>query len=480
MASRRLRALLLTPVSGRRWRTTAVLAGFLAAAGLGNCIGHSAEDPDRPWPTRTRSVDPRVRGEAGTEKVIFIVIDALRRDHLGANGYARPTSPTIDRLASEGLLFARTVVHASQTVPSMLSILTSKLPSEHGVQYDSASGSFGPDGLTAAPVVDEGLVLMAEIFAGAGFHTAAIVANPWLRRAHGFAQGYAEYTELDGGDGRDVTALARQTLLDHRGERAFLYLHYMDVHSPYAGYPSDRRGVPPPFERPEGGRYRYHNGLATGIRAEDLAYTMTLYDEGIYYVDQLISKLLAFLAAEGMDRDATIVVLSDHGDEFMEHGGLGHGTTLHAELIQSFAILWSPRRVEARRFEGCARGIDVLPTLLSLHGIAAPPGLRGVDLLEPGARAACAAETVSELADEKALIAHGWKLVRRVSSGAETFEYVGEDGVPDPGPAPERRPPDAMRHRIGEVIEQASRSRSAPAPLDPADESRLRELGYLR
>jgi len=128
------------------------------------------------------------RTEHETDLVIFVVIDTLRRDHLGIYGYERETSPFLDELAPRSLFLRHMVAHASQTVPSMASIFTSTLPSEHQIQFYPDTMDFGT--AANAPVLRSDLTTMAERFQAAGYETAGFVTNPWLRRELGFAQGF--------------------------------------------------------------------------------------------------------------------------------------------------------------------------------------------------------------------------------------------------------------------------------------------------
>ena len=138
------------------------------------------------------------------QRVVFVVIDALRRDHLGVYGAHRPISPNIDRLAREGLFLSNVTSSSSHTVPATLTLVSSLLPSEHGIQYWSGGHSFRPDGENVFPRLADEITTVAEYFSAAGYYTAGIVANPWLSRAHGFAQGFAEYVELVSRDGARI------------------------------------------------------------------------------------------------------------------------------------------------------------------------------------------------------------------------------------------------------------------------------------
>ena len=411
------------------------------------------------------------QGERAGPVVLFVLIDALRRDRLGVYGHPRPTSPTLDRLAREGLFLADLVAHSSQTVPSTLSILSSRLPHEHGVQYDPRTRSVAGSRTPGAAVVPEGLPLLAEILAEAGFFTAAIVANPWLQAGSGFERGFAEYVEFESRDGAEINRVARRILAQRAGRKTFLYLHYMDVHNPYEG-PLRR---PAPFARPPRGAYVYSNGPVPGLSRDDLEFTQALYDERIVYVDGHLAELIDFAHRIGLDADLTVVVTSDHGDEFYEHGGLGHGTTLYGELIDSFAIFWNPGRIPARRIDRRLPAIDLVPILLDGLGLSAPAGLGG----RPLAVRAESRPIFAELADRKAVIRGDWKLQVDLESGAEELHALDGAGRGENAPRddPEQR---ALLRALLEPLLEASRSAEREEVPYPAEaRRRLRALGYL-
>jgi arylsulfatase A-like enzyme len=425
------------------------------------------------------------RGEASPERcherVVFVLIDTLRRDHLGVYGYERPISPTLDRLARGGLFLSNQVASSSHTVPSTLSLLTSLLPSQHGVQYWTSTQGFSPEREHVFPLVSNDLHMLAEYFSEAGYTTAAVVSNPWLKRRFGFAQGFSRYRMFKSRDGALVNRAARQMLAQHHDEKLFLYLHYMDVHVPYTG----RELEPPPFSRPEKGKLLPEaNGPRPGLDPDDLAFTQAHYDERIWYMDGLLDELITYVSEHGLDCDTTWVVTSDHGDEFNEHGGLGHGTTVYNELIASFAILWNPKRFAPRRVEHYTHAVDVLPTLLEAQGIEPGAQAAGHSLHAPPGHAPPAyPETgfVAELAERKALIRGEWKLILDRKQGTGNLYRVGPSGaieseemfVRDPKRKAALRA--ELRARVG-----ASRAAAGPAPpVDPETRRELRELGYL-
>jgi len=420
--------------------------------------------------------------DADRENVILIVIDALRRDHLSCYGYPRNTSPTIDGLAQGGFFLENVVVHAPQTVPSTVSLLTSRLPYQHGIQYWPRLNAFG-HAPGEVPVLDGGLKTIAEYFHDAGYATMAAVANPWLKADHGFAQGFDQYWEddcrlygVDFCDGADLNEAAKAFLQEEEHQRSFLYLHYMDVHSPYVGNPD----VEPAFRLAEG-EYVYKNGLVPDLSSEDLEYTKSRYDEKILYVDGLIRELLDFLKAKESLDDTTIIITSDHGDEFFEHGGLGHGHTLYSELTRSFVILWGSRfpRTSVPSYHAA---VDMLPTVLDGFGIEPDTSLEGVSALPRKGEDGSAPEPraiITEIGPQKAVILEPWKLIMEVQTGRERFFHIGSGGAIE---TEEQVPPPDVARQMREIVEDVLRRAKKDfesAPADARTLMRLRALGYL-
>jgi len=357
--------------------------------------------------------------------VVLVLIDTLRRDHVAALGYDRATTPNLDRLASEGFVASGMLTHASQTVPSVASIFTSKPPHEHGIQFDLHTEGFGNQGESKTPLLAEDNLTLAEVLSQKGYATAAVVANPWLRRKFGFAQGFDEYqgtgfSKVERGlnDGAEINDAASRLIREHSADKTFLYLHYMDVHSPYA-----HAGKLPRVFRKGPGRVVHDNGPVDGVSAQDLAYSIGAYDDGLVYTDALIGKLAQELEAAAAERDVLLVVTSDHGEEFLEHGGMGHGSTLYPELLQTFAIFWRPDKRLLRPREARLSGtMDIAPTLLDLVGVPTPKEMAGRSLLRPYSDRI----VISELARKKAAIKNGWGVVRDLDTHQdEVVAYAG-------------------------------------------------------
>jgi arylsulfatase A-like enzyme len=481
-----MRLSVLDRVTSRLLRSRRI-ARLLGALTVLAVLVRAYGDPSRP-PEFTLIVHTSAAALAsrGQEKIVFILIDSLRRDHLGTNGYARATSPTLDRLAREGLHLANMVAHSSQTVPSTVSVLTSQLPHQSGIQFYSKTQGFTETKERGAPALKESLTTMAEYFSAKGFYTAAVVANPWLKAAYGFRQGFHRYVEVrchgkgtqDICDGRTLNEQAKTLLREHRDEKSLVYLHYMDVHHPYATNPRVRRAF-----RPGRGEYVFRNGLIPDVKTEDLEYTVARYDEGILYMDGLLADLLAFLRQERLDQDTTVVVTSDHGDEFREHGGSGHGTTLYGELVNTFAVFWNPRRFQPMRIERYTQSVDILPTLMDAFDVPRPGTLMGVSVLPvraPGAAPPRPLEILSELGDRKAILSDEWKYLIDLDTGMEELYQVGPRGAIEHENRLERVDVvGPLREKLASVVRQARRTTPSLIAIDSETEDRLRALGYV-
>jgi arylsulfatase A-like enzyme len=382
------------------------------------------------------SLKPRIKMRLDAQRdplVVFVLIDALRRDHVGTLGYERPTTPRLDRLASEGFVASGMLAHSSQTAPSVASMFTSTAPHAHGVQYDTRTRRFGNKGRSRAPLLEDGNVTLAEVLSSDGYFTAAAIANPWLREEFGFAQGFDHYVvspcHKNKGricDGAWINKAASKVIREHPAEKTFLYLHYLDVHNPYA-----HAGKLPSVFRKGPGRVVYKNGPIDGVSAENLAYSIDAYDDGLLYTDSLIGELVHELEAAAAKRDVLLVITSDHGDEFLEHGGLGHGSTLYPELIETFAIFWRPEnRIMHPRDEHLSGTIDIAPTILDLIGVRKPEQMAGRSLLGSSSRG----PVIAELASSKAAIKKHWGLIRDLDTQKD--EVVAYSGARESGPAP--------------------------------------------
>ncbi|MCD6404528.1 MAG: sulfatase [Planctomycetes bacterium] len=367
------------------------------------------------------------RGETDKPNILMFIIDTLRADHLGCYGYARRTSstgtsisPTIDRLAREGILFENTVSQASYTTVSMASMFTGLYPCNNGVL--NMNSVIQPPTLT-------------ERLKAAGYATFGISANPFLSKPFGFAKGFDEHVlrgpnTIGKNSGRTITTYpkienpivpAASFIRDcaGKGRPFFVFVHAMDVHGPYvppwtfqktlaevpqAGNESTYRKKLETIlaeerhkawnEDPNAGDYwkntvvprakrralfqtqikglaQFQNDVVAG--SVDVARAaadriVTWYDAEITYVDSCIKELLNMLSKEKLERRLLTVIASDHGEEFLEHKGCGHAQTLFQEVISVPLILHSPALPGALRIRARVRNVDLFPTILEMAG----------------------------------------------------------------------------------------------------------------
>lgn len=364
------------------------------------------------------------RSEPRRPNVVLISIDTLRADHLSAYGYRRETSPALDRLARGGVLFERAISPTSWTLPAHLSMLTGLEISAHGIADDRQWSFVGADGAPVPPRLHG--IFLSEFLRDAGYRTAGFHTWKYLEEQFGFGPGFEVYERLGHTfyshpvvskrfdalrAANDTEGLLRlrdehPELFDPRRkstpevlERArswiagvrresperpfFCFLHLFDVHDPYV--------PPPPFDTRFDPDYagsidgRNVTSPDSPVRGDmdprDLEHLIALYDGEIAYVDSQLGSFLGWLAAQGLAEDTLVIVTSDHGEEFFEHGHKTHRRQLHRESVHVPWILSWPGRLPAGlRVPGTVGLVDLTPTVLGLVGVAGPPWTSGRDL----------------------------------------------------------------------------------------------------
>lgn len=319
--------------------------------------------------------------------VLVYVIDALCADHLGVYGYSRPTTPRIDDFAAGALVFERAYAQASWTRPAVASLLTGTYPEVHGV--NGRHDGLGPD-----------LPTMADLFARAGYQTAAITTNGNVGPHFGFGRGFDSHEVLAETRSRDIHQLSDRlntAVFNWFGRRDrtkpfLLYLHATDPHAPYTPHEPFRSRLAPSV--PDD---------VTLNNPADRDHLLALYDAEIAFNDEHFGQLMDFLREQGVAGDTMVVLLADHGEAFYDHHQWQHGTTLYEEEVRIPLLLklpswWdslSPGRVEAL----CGQ-VDVLPTLLEVSGLTVPSHLQGRSLVE------LALSATQQRPDQRAVFAH--------------------------------------------------------------------------
>lgn len=304
---------------------------------------------------------------ASPKNVILISLDTLRADHLGAWGYERATSPRLDELAQKSVVFRRAVAQGGSTIPSHASLFTSQYPS-------AVTGV--TSGLLAWPET------LAEALSRDGFATWGFVDGGNVRGQFGFAQGFDHY-EDDRIGIRKLVKRTKRWLGDHPVPRFFLFLHTYDIHTPYAA----PRAYVKLFGDPDyKGRFhpntRYFRAAEKRDRpmsARERVEVVARYDAGIRYTDEAIGDFLDWLDEHGFLDDSLVVVLSDHGEEFLEHGRLGH-QQLYLDPNLRVPLVFYQRGRAPRVVDETVELTDVAPTILELLGLPPLPDAVGSSL----------------------------------------------------------------------------------------------------
>jgi arylsulfatase A-like enzyme len=369
--------------------------------------------------------------------VIVISIDSLRADHLGAYGYARATSPTIDAIADRGVLFRNASSTTAWTLPGHMSMLTGRSLLGHGVVSDDRQ-------------LAEEVPTLAESLKGAGYATGAIVSAPYVEARYGFGQGFDEYDDktiayaTHGESYKRVTAPLLQAtaaawLERHAGGKFFLFLHYWDVHYDYApGPPYDTMFDPHYKGSIDGTNFYFNPAVHEQMDRADLAHILALYDGEIRLVDDHLAKLRATLERLGVADKTILVITSDHGEEFFEHGRKGHHRTLHDEILRVPFVMYVPRAKPTRAEVVMETSIvDIMPTVLGLVGVELPAGLDGADLsaVSYGDRSEWDRSTIAELFRAESLNVQvslrrtGKKLIHHFNDRqAEAYDIASDPG----------------------------------------------------
>jgi len=422
--------------------------------------------------------------------LVLISIDTLRADQVGCYGAPGGATPNLDRLAAEGARFARVVAASSWTLPSHATLFTGEPPLAHGAVKPSLRVDSG-----ATP-------MLAELLQRHGYVTAAYSGGGFLDPAFGFAAGFDRYRTRDpcritppGVAGDDPLAPALDWLERHRDQPFFLFLHTYVVHD-YAPLPEFVARVASPddpqVDAGDSARLRVLFG-ATGDR-DALARLKVLYRAALAQADErLVGRLLAELERHDRDETTVVSVVSDHGDQWLEHEGTFHNRCLWGELTSVPWIVRGPGVPSGSVVTALAGHADVAPTLLTRLGLAFATPVDGRDLLAPEVdeRPVVAHVHSPEDGDVDALEIGPWKLLRqrRAEDGQERLRLYHRDR--DPGErvdlaASEPEIVQALRQWLEDEIarsEAAARGRprtsAAGVVPDPELEAELRELGYV-
>jgi len=433
--------------------------------------------------------------------IILITIESLRADHVGCYGYTRDTTPALDALAREGVLFERAYSVTSWTLASHATMFTGLYPEAHRV-------------IRPHDRLDDSYETLAETLRAAGYQTAGFVSGPFLRTVHNLQQGFDLYDDSgvrvtsSTSANEDVTnPWMEQLLLRFLGGQRdpakpfFLFAYLWDPHYDYIPPPPyDRMFLPPGAEPIDLRGYENRDIVRPGIRPAQLEYVISQYDGEIRWTDEVLGHLWKRLRELGLWENTAVIVTADHGEAFFEHGAKGHKNTLHVEEIHVPLVIKPAGPSQPRRDGRVANLVRLFPTVLDLAGIGPRAPWLDRSLLEPPRPHPPPTffsletslyfwyPTVKEMhkrSEEWFAIRDGDFMLhsRRPKNRRELY-----DVAEDPG---ERRPLDTghpafqslrlkLDAHLAEMKRLSSRwRRSEPAKLSPADENRLRALGYV-
>jgi len=452
-----------------------VAAGVLLVAGLATQVRITL--PPR---SSGEVADLRALRERDDLNVLFLVVDTLRAEHLSAYGYQRPTTPFLEEIARNGIRFARVRSQSSWTKTSMASLWSGRFAAGTAV-FDYSH------------VLPEDLTLAAQAFRDGGFRTAGMIRNTWLVPTFGFDRGFEAYffptpsnkrerfqqgerpgeRNLPGTD-LDLVDAALEFYSAHPRERSFLYLHLMDAH-----------------------QYLFEQGSALfGANLIDS------YDNAIHWTDRVLSALFKELADRDLLRRTLIVIASDHGEAFREHGTEGHARNLYREVTDVPLLISPPFNLDRPIVvEDMVRNIDIVPTLLDLAGLPPLSDADGISLL-PLIEAAAEGRPTAELAPKRdfglldrgwgetdvpqvlsqTITADGWRLMVEecVTGGTQLFELASDPNETRSVAAEQPERVAALEAELSaHFAEGTSGGAAEQVELDPAQLERLKALGYV-
>ncbi len=477
-------------------------AGFAAAIALGlTCFALLYDAPPE--------IPAPAAASGSGAPVVLVILDTVRADHLPSYGYARDTAPALTEFAREALVFEQMTTPGDMTLTSHASLFTGQFVSHHGTTVPK-------------PVLGDDADTLAEELARAGYSSYGVAANcGWIGKGHGIDQGF---THWDTRCGRAFFAgvspvFLRQFLLERLRRAAFreqanwrwrsaeeisnealrviagldasdapflLFLNYMDVHRPIQPPAQYRKRFPgdfPGFDM-SGDWSALHTQVNEGRRAvtaAERAHLESQYDGAIAYIDDQLKRVFDDLRERGLFEQSLVIVTSDHGEGFGDHGTFGHGHGVYQDAVHAPLIVKVPGQREGRRIATPVSLVDVMPTVLAALGLPPARDVDGVSLL-------------GEIPEQRALFAESFdgkgEIARALRRGSRKFvHHRGRadalyELASDPSELRDLSGTEAAEasERAAELAAwlKAMAGRGAGAPISPEEAERLKALGYLQ
>jgi arylsulfatase A-like enzyme len=491
---------LWTAELGQRWNDQALdLSRFAGQVVRIDLVAEGSEGTRVAWGAPAVMVTPPEVASAGqpARNVVVLLIDTLRASKLRPyDPQSRVRTPILDGIVEHGTLFERAHSQENWTKPSVASVLTGLTPSTHRA-------------ITTEARLPQSAELVSETFDGAGFGTASFLANGYVSDRFGFDQGWDHYTNMiregRSTEAEDVFREAGDWIEQHRSERFFVYIQTIDPHVPY--------DPPAEFLQMYDARTDYAGQVrprSTGDQLEaakrnppgivfdesDITRLTALHDGEISYHDRELGRFMERLAALGVADDTLLVITSDHGEEFRDHGSWGHGHSVYQELIQVPLIFHRPGLVpEGRRVAHPVSTMNVAQTVIDLAGVSGlrdaegrslVPDMRGETPTQP-------AVAFSNMLDDRRVIrSRRWKMILN-GINAKLFDLDEDPGERNEITDLSRHPIAArfLRIHLGQYLgardrghwwqatqRDAQQLQTEQAEMDETIRAQLRALGY--
>lgn len=401
--------------------------------------------------------------------VVLVIVDALRADHLTCYGYHRNTSPAIDSLADAGVRYTNVCSQSSWTLPSVTTIMTGLNVREH------AAGRRGE----AVYSMNHDLPILPLVLNRAGYNCAGIFNVYLLSEQFGFNRGFDSFSCEwlgHGNAGSSVDQAMEWISETDSSEPFFLVIHLFDPHDPY--------DPPPPYDEyytPGGsGGITWWPFLPSGAPDNPCEYRehlMGLYDGEIAWTDSQLSRLFAFFRESGLAENTVVILTADHGEEFFEHNGFGHGKTMFREVLHVPLIIAGAGIPRDSVDKSLRALVDVFPTILDIASVDYPETISGLSLFAPPAisRAVPSSNVNSGLVPIVAAITTAdRKLIWNAETGSAIMFSMTEDSL-------ERNPLPPDQDLLDSVLFYWSTPPLMQGEVSDREmiESALRDLGYF-
>jgi arylsulfatase A-like enzyme len=346
----------------------------LALAASARGVIASSEQATQPTAAPAGDAETTTSADSNRLNLILISIDTLRADHLGCYGYDRPTSPVLDRLAADSIVFENVSSAAPWTLPAHASLFTGLYAQRHGVVSFT---DFMP------PVPTLAAILQAQ-----GYYTVGIANTFLISREYGLDHGFEEFVLISGEQTHNpmpsgVMDRATRWLKWRELQPFFMFLHFYDVHTDYRSLPQYEKLFVEKYVGPVDGtgtQLVAHLHDEISLDAEDAEHLVNLYDAQIRQMDDQMAWLLQVLEQRELLDNTVIMITSDHGEQFLEHGKFLHGQYQWEEALHVPLIVHGPGLPRGKRVPELASLVDVMPTALKILGVECPAGVDGVDL----------------------------------------------------------------------------------------------------